>query len=58
MFTPLDYLPATTESKLDGDTIKKFYVGTCPIISLLLKAEDCAISMETEKTKTNLLRKV
>lgn len=58
MFKSLDYLPASTESKLDKDTINKFYTGTCPIISLLLKAEECAISMETEKTKTNLLRKV
>lgn len=54
----MNYIDAPLDCKLDSETIKQHYTGPCPVIALLLKAEESEISLETEKVKSNLLRKV
>lgn len=58
MFEPLNYKVQGADCKIDLNTVKQYYTGQCPIISLILKAEECQLSMDTEKVKSNLLRKV
>jgi|LauGreDrversion4_2_1035121.scaffolds.fasta_scaffold85510_4 hypothetical protein len=57
MLPPLNFLVPADDSKLDRVTVDKHYTGKCPMINLLLKAEEAEISLETEKIKSNLLRK-
>lgn len=58
MFEPEEYLTPQEGHKYDLDTIKNFYTGPCQILGFMLKAEECQISLDTEKTKSNLLRRV
>lgn len=51
MLPPLNFLAPADDSKLDRVTVEKHYTGKCPIINLLLKAEEAEISLETEKIK-------
>jgi hypothetical protein len=57
-FELLNFLIPSDDTQLDVDTIKQHYTGKCNILTYLMKAEEYEISMETEKSKANTLRKV